>query len=199
MDKLTTSCTVLETTSDWNALFAVACSEVATDWWGRQLEKPFRFAICRDSTHLAYVAHVPKAPKAASIEHYGRFVADLAEPKTGGDTAELFIMLNDCSYFEVHITAQGAWWYMDFESYRKRCPERIPSGVEVQVARGTDSWVGAIRIPFSELPVTPGALVRFQATLALCSGDSPVYVSSAGVPEFEADFHDLRGFKQLGL
>jgi hypothetical protein len=199
MDKLTTGCKVLETTSDWNALCAVARNEVATDWWGHHLEKPFRFAICRDSTHLAYVAEVPKAPRAASSEQHGRFVADLAEPHTGGDTAELFIMLGDRSYFEVHITAQGAWWYMDFESYRTRKPGRIPSGVEVHVVRWADSWVGAIRIPFSELPVAPGMAVRCQATLALCSGDSPVYVSSAGIPEFEADFHDLRGFGELML
>jgi hypothetical protein len=199
MGESTTGCEVVQDTSDWQKVFAVARSEVMTDWWGNALEKPFRFSISRDSTHLAYVAEVPHAPMGVSSEQHGRFVADLAEPETGGDTAELFILLSDRSYFEVHITAQGAWWYMELESYRKRRPERIPSGVEVHVARGPDSWVGAIRIPFGELPVVPGMVVGVQATLALCSGKSPVYVSSAGAPDFEADFHDPRAFVSLTL
>lgn len=194
-----TTCIVLPDTSDWSELLCAARSEVTTDWWGRDLKQPFRFALCRDSTHLAYVAEVPKAPGVIAVDQYGRFVTNLAEPETGGNTAELFILAGKQSYFEVHITAQGAWWYSDFESYRKRAPERVPNGVEVHVVQGADFWIGAIRIPFSELPIVPGKIVGFQATLALCSGIKPVYVSSAGVPNFEADFHDLRGFKKLKL
>ncbi len=199
MSELATSCIVVDDTSNWSALIAVARSEVTTDWCGGHLEKPFCFSICRDSTHLAYVAEIPKAPTVVSVEHYGRFIANLAEPETGGDTAELFILLGDGSYFEAHITAQGAWWYSDFASYRKRRPERIPAGVGVHVVRGADSWIGVIRLPFVELPVSPGMEVQFQATLALCGGISPVYISSAGAFDFEPDFHNLRGFRRLRL
>jgi hypothetical protein len=200
MTEMIQSCPVLQTTSDWQALLSVPRSEVNTDWWGGRLERPFRYSISRDTTHLAFVAEVPKAPSVLNIEQHGRFVADLAEPETGGDTAELFIMRDDRSYFEVHITAQGAWWYMDFESYRdRRLGNDIPMGVQVHIVRESDSWLGAIRLPLDKLKVLPGAEVGFQATLALCGGPTPVYISSGGVPGFEADFHDSRVFQRLRL
>jgi hypothetical protein len=185
----------LKGASDWKEVLGMPRGMIHTDWWGRQLERPFRYALGRDGQYLVYVSEVPfRAPVAKGLKH-GAFVENLAEPETRGDTAELFVMFSDGRYFEVHINPEGAWWYMNFSSYRKREPGRIPARVDVRIERGPNSWVGAIRLPLSELPELKGSL-KFQATAAVCSGASPVYVTSAGAPGFEPDFHDERCFRQ---
>jgi hypothetical protein len=187
---------VLNDATDWSEVFGMSRGSTYTDWWGRQLERPFRYALGCDGGHLVYLCEVPfRAPVVKGLQN-GAFVENLAEPDTKGDTAELFVMFGDARYFEVHINPEGAWWYMDFSSYRKRAPGRVPNGVAVRIETKSDSWVGAIRLPLSELPGLKGSL-KFQATAAVCSGASPVYITSAGVPDFEPDFHDARGFGDI--
>lgn len=182
--------------SDWGNVIAMPRAEVWTDWWGRTLKQPFRYAIGYDSQFLIYVAEVPTRPLSTRRNKSGAFVGDLAEPETGGDTAELFVMNQDGRYFEAHLNSDGAWWYMDFVGYRIRKPVRIPEGVEARVDHSEGLWVGAIRLPLSQLGFQFDDSVRVQATLALCSGMAPVYITSAGAPGFEPDFHDERCFSR---
>lgn len=190
-------CCVVTDATNWEAVLTMPRSSVATDWWGNPLARPFRYALGRDASHLVFVSEAPqRAPPPAAVQR-GAFVADLAEPETRADTAELFVMREDGRYFEVHVSPDGAWWYMEFSQYRVREPGRVPVGVEITTERHADSWVGAIRIPFAQLPILPGEVARFQATLALCSGSEPRYITSAGTPHFAPDFHDKRGFLQV--
>jgi hypothetical protein len=193
------ACVVLVDARDWSEVLGMARISVLTDWWGGILSRPFRYALGRDATYLVYVSEVPKAAPAPTGLKNGAFVENLAEPETRADTAELFIMRSDGTYFEVHISPDGAWWYMDFSGYRTREPGNIPDGVEVKVERYTDSWLGLIRIPLDQLRLAPGGLVGFQATVALCSGPAPVYITSAGSLDFRPDFHDKRLFARLKL
>jgi hypothetical protein len=179
---------------DWAEALAMPRCEVGIDWWGRSLQQPFRFAIGHDARSLVYVAEVPRGASPVRRNEHGAFVGDLAEPETGADTAELYVRSTDGRYFEIHVSPDGAWWYMDFVGYRDRRPVRIPEGVEVRVSGSEQSWVGAIRLPLNQLGFRFDASVRVQATLALCSGSTPVYITSAGAPGFEPDFHDERCF-----
>jgi hypothetical protein len=192
-------CSVVSDARDWDQVMSIDRHQVDVDWWGRSLQRPFRYALGRDDCNLVFVSEVPQAAPAPAGLTHGAFVANLAEPETRGATAELFVMLQDGRYFEVHISPEGAWWYMDFSGYRKRVPGRIPSGVEIRIDLLADSWVGAIRLPFEQLPVAPGSVVRYQATVALCTGPSPVYITSAGAPTLEPDFHDERVFSEIKL
>jgi hypothetical protein len=184
---------------NWNQVLGMPRLSVDVDWWGRSLLRPFRYALGCDAQHLVYVCEVPeKAPPPA--DHLrGAFMVDLAEPDTRGQTGELFVLREDGRYFEIHISADGAWWYMNFAKYRTREPGYIPKDVAVTVEYLDQSWVGAIRLPFAALPISRGDAVRYQASAAICSGESPVYITSAGVPDFEPDLHDARVFRQLKI
>lgn len=192
-------CTVMADSGDWDEALRMPRTDVETDWWGNRLSRPFRYALGRDATHVVLVSDVPRSAPLPLGHKHGAFVENLAEPGTRTDTAEFFIMLKHGRYFEVHVSPEGAWWYMEFSAYRTPNPGHRPSGVETKVVKYADSWLGAIRIPLDQLPITPGSLVRFQATLALCSGSTPVYITSAGIPDFEPDFHSDRVFSELML
>jgi hypothetical protein len=172
---------------------------VELDWWGHRLAQPFRYSIGNDESYFVYVCELPEVAPPPAGNALGAFVVDLAEPETRGHTGELFILLEDGRYFEIHISPEGAWWYMNFATYRTREPGYIPAGVEVMVEHSTASWVGAIRIPFVALPITRGSLVRYQASAAICNRASPLYITSAGAPDFEPDFHDQRAFSKIRL
>jgi hypothetical protein len=193
------ACTDLVNAKDWSEVLEMPRHQIAFDWWGRTLPRPFRYALGSDAIHLVYVSELPQRAQQRQGITAGAFVADLAEPETGGQTGELFVMRSDGSYFEVHISPEGAWWYMNFPRYRTREPGAIPSGVEVKIVEHEDSWVGALRIPFTELPVAKGEEVRVQAAAALCDGVSAIYITSAGAPGFEPDFHDQRAFRRARL
>jgi hypothetical protein len=192
-------CALVADAKDWAQVLTMPRAAVETDWWGRQLSRPFRYAIGRDPTYLVFVSEVPQAAPQPLGHKHGAYVENLAEPETRTDTAELFIMLSDGRYFEVHISPEAAWWYMEFSAYRTRDAGYRPSGVETTVEQCADYWIGAVRIPLNQLPISLGSLVGFQATLALCSGSAPIYVTSAGAPNFEPDFHDKRAFSELRL
>jgi len=184
---------------NWSEVLGMPRHAVEVDWWGRQLARPFRYAIGCDDLHLVYVSELPQVAPPPVGHKRGAFVVDLAEPETRGHTGELFVLLNDGKYFEVHVSPEGAWWYMNFSKYRTREPGYIPTGIEVRVEHSAESWVGAIRFPFASLPIARGSAVRYQASAAICSGPSPVYITSAGAPDFEPDFHDERAFSGLVL
>jgi len=183
----------------WSDLLALPRTEVSVDWWGRKLHRPFRFVVARDSKLLFYLAEVPSDHAYSARHQLGSFVDDLAEPDTAGETAELFIMRPDGSYVEMHITSDGAWWYMNFTDYRKRSPRMIPAGVSVHSEPTPGGWLGSISLPLELIAQPFGPGLRAQAALALCTEGEPVYVTSAGVPGFPPDFHDQRAFCPLRL
>ena len=190
-------CHTLKDGRDWREVLMLLRDEVAVDWQGQKLSNPYRFAIGKDSRYLTFVAEVPFEPPVSKPDLKGRFVNDFAEPETRGQTAELFVMGADDRYFEIHITPDGAWWYMNFLAYRKRDARSVPPDAEVWVERRPDSWTGAISLPLAQLGTEISRGIRAQVTLCLCQHEVPRYVTSAGCPDFEADYHDRRAFSFL--
>lgn len=178
-------------------VLAMPWRSVEVDWWGRKLEKPFRYLLSCDGSTLVFACEVGKPPPVKSRHTCGAFVEDLAEPLSQGDTAELFIMSGDGRYFELHVSPDGAWWYMEFSGYRTRIPCEAPLGVDVRTEWRADSWVGVLQVPCAELLFPKSSFERFQVSFALCSDSEPNYISSSGSHDFEPDFHDRRAFTSL--
>jgi len=197
MNKLV--CHRLENGRDREEIFNLPRSEVLTDWQGQKLSKPYRFAIGKDSEFLVFVADVPLSPPASRPAQYQRFVNDLAEPDTWSQTAELFVMEHESRYLEIHISPDGAWWYKSFIGYRRRDPESSIPQADIWVERKVEGWSGAISLPLKELSLEISDGVMAQATLGLCDRDTPCYITTAGCPDFDPDFHDKRAFAPLEI
>jgi hypothetical protein len=194
-------CHSLSFSDDWSKIaLSLPRSEVTTDWHGTALQQPFRFALGKDAEQLVFIAEAPFAPPPippTSTQLLEAFVADLAEPETRGHTAELFLMGREAHYLEIHLSPDGAWWYMKFPNYRQREPAPPPTNVTVWHNRSDDSWCSAIKIPQRALSVPLDDHLKAQVTLALCDRDPPLYATSAGAPSFEPDFHDPRAFRPV--
>jgi hypothetical protein len=197
MDRLT--CHRLQNGRDWKEILNLPRSEVITDWQGNRLSKPYRYSIGKDSEFLVFVADVPLSPPASRPEQYQEFVNDLAEPATRGQTAELFVMRTEDHYFEIHISPDGGWWYKSFIGYRQRDPESPIPKADIFVERKVDGWTAAISLPLKELSVELSDGVMAQATLGVCDRDLPCYITTAGTPDFEPDFHNKRAFACLEI
>lgn len=169
--------------------------EVAAGWSGVPLARPYRWTLVLDSQTLWFGVEFPKSrPEPARFE-LGSFVEWLAQQ---GDVAELFLMSQSGQYQEFHLTGEGAWWGMTFSGYRQRSvPAARPEGVVSFVDGTRDGWRGVLGIPRSEvvIPLDAGSLAQVSACLHVC--DQVSYVSSAGSPSYEADFHDRRSFQPL--
>jgi hypothetical protein len=185
--------------ADWDKVLALPRAEVSVDWCGGTLARPYRFSVGIDDRYLLFVADVPFVPPASQSDRLGCFVVDLAEPETKGQTAGLFVMGHNDAYFEIQVSHDGAWWYMDFPGYRQRLPRSVLAGVEVQLQQYERSWTGAIRIPREMLSVAVEDGVRGEATLSVCDRPNPLYITSAGSREYDPDFHDERSFSCLRI
>jgi hypothetical protein len=180
-------------------VLALPFHEMEEMWQGEPLPRPYRWIVAVDDSRLWFAAEMPvKAPPPKHAR--GEFVEWLAE---ADDVVELFLMANDTTYQEWHISPDGAWWSMGFVGYRTREPSPvIPAGIEVKVYQKPSSWLGILSIPHAALrgSVEQGSLAqiaRMQVTGCVCSRGAVEYISSAGRPAYNPDFHDPRSFRPV--
>jgi hypothetical protein len=140
---------------------------------------------------LWFAASVP-APASVQGHHTcGDFIEGLWER----DVAEFFLINARGEYQEFNLSPDGAWWSMLFTSYRERSARVLkPTGVVVSVEREPQSWRGTIGVPRAELQVAPDEIVGIHVSGILYGGSEVRYLSSAGQPSFDPDFHDRRCF-----
>lgn len=171
--------------------------QVSSTWGGALLERPYRWAVALDPATLWFGVEFPKdRPDPARFER-GAFVEWLAQQ---GDVAELFLMSESGQYQEFHITGDGAWWAMTFSGYRRRETQPVrPERVVCFVETGEGVWRGVLGIPRSDIAISLTEGVRAQVSACLHESEGVRYVSSAGTPSYEADFHDGRSFQPVVL
>jgi hypothetical protein len=175
---------------------ALPFNRVERAWSGEVLRRPFSWVVVADPSRLWFAAELP-APAPPKKHDQGEFVEWLAE---ADDVVELFVTSPDQTYQEWHISPDGAWWSMGFVGYRTREPNpSIPGGVAVETFKRSGSWLGVLGIPHSALRVGVDQIASMQVTGCIFSGGSPLYISTAGSPQYAADFHDLRSFRSVAF
>jgi len=169
--------------------------EVSTIWSGRPLAQPYRWTIVLDPETLWFGVEFPKGPPKPTRFEQGSFVEWLAQQ---GDVAELFLMNQAGEYQEFHLTGDGAWWAMTFSGYRQRAADSVKPGRAVCFVDGeADGWRGVLGISRSDVVIALGEGSLAQVSACLHEQSHVSYVSSAGCPSYEPDFHDRRSFQPL--
>jgi hypothetical protein len=171
--------------------------QVAATWSGAPLIRPYRWTLVLDPNSLWFGVEFPKPKGAATRFAQGEFVEWLAQQV---DVAELFLMGRSGQYQEFHLTGEGAWWAMTFSGYRERAVQSVkPEGVMCFIETSEDAWRGALGIPRSGILIPLNQEVSAQVSACIHDDGAVSYVSSAGCPEYEPDFHDRRSFRPLTL
>jgi hypothetical protein len=170
-----------------------AHSEVQNDWAGLSMPGAFRWSLAQDPERLWVSLELPVRPPSEQKHELGDFVEGLWE----ADVVELFLMSPSGRYQEWNVSPDGAWWAMSFVGYRQRDSRSTrPEGVVVEVFHDEESWRAVLSVPRSALPepLTESTRVHVSGIIHRPDGSSS-YLSSAGSPAFEPDFHDSRCFK----
>jgi hypothetical protein len=176
--------------------------ELHYDWHGAPLTKPFRWHLTKTGDYLYCLIELPSAASDNRIHSAGAFVEGLWE----GDLVELFIgEANTPKYQEWNLSADGAWWAMNFNDYRERDTDStIPQGIElfIQTEGNNSSWIGCLKIPLSSLRVPLSEESKVHITGIIYSKDNdtnnqPIYLTSSAPQKGAPDFHLSRCFKRL--
>jgi hypothetical protein len=176
------------------AVHALPRQEVTRGWKGEALPASLRWVVALDPERLWFLGEFP-VQKAPPKHRPGEFVEWLAE---ADDVLELYVRRADGCYQEWHISPDGAWWSMLFVDYRKRVAQpRMPEGVRVDVTAGEHSWVGVLSAPRSGLEVALDAAVHIQVSACIFSQGPGCFITSAGQPSYDPDFHDARSFRPV--
>jgi hypothetical protein len=171
--------------------------EVSRTWSGTPLIRPYRWTLVLDPNSLWFGVEFPKPKVAVTRFAQGEFVEWLAQQ---GDVAELFLMSRSGRYQEFHLTGEGAWWAMSFSGYRERSVQSAkPEGVICFVETSQDIWRGVLGIPRSEFVMPLDQEVTGQVSACIHDDGKVSYVSSAGSPPYEPDFHDRRSFRPMAI
>lgn len=191
--------TVFESSNPLSAkkMAEIEHSEVRCDWSGLALPRGLRWSIARDPERVWFSIELPVPASEPARHRPGEFVEGLWD----FDVAEVFFMAPSGRYQEWNMSSDGAWWAMSFIGYRERAGgARMPSGVEVQVFSEAESWCAIVSLPHASLGVELRDLTRVHVSGIIYSGGaSPRYLSSAGTPSFEPDFHDSRCFEAISF
>jgi hypothetical protein len=180
-------------TSD--AVLRAPMQEALETWEGERLTHPYRWTLVLDSETLWFGVDFPKAKGSATQFSHGEFVEWLAQQV---DVAELFLMSRSGQYQEFHLTGEGAWWAMTFSGYRERAPQPPrPTKVACVVETTGSSWRGALGIERADITVPLDETSLAQVSACLHEGETVRYVTSAGRPTYDPDFHDKRSFRPL--
>lgn len=169
-------------------------SEVRCDWSGLAVPGGFRWSLARDPERLWVSIELP-APASTTKKHaLGEFIEGLWED----NVVELFLMEASGRYQEWNVSSDGAWWAMSFAAYREREPGSIqPQGVAIEIFPGAERWRAVLSVPIRSLAVQLESSTGVHVTGIVYSKDGvPTYLSSAGSPSFDPDFHDRRCFKR---
>lgn len=176
-------------------VLSLPMQEVSATWSGAAIARPYRWTVVLDPETLWFGVEFPKGPPEPTRFERGSFVEWLAQQ---GDVAELFLMNQAGEYQEFHLTGDGAWWAMTFSGYRQRSVESVrPREVTCVVDGAQGVWRGVLGIPRSDVVIALGEGSLAQVSACLHEQDQVSYVSSAGCPSYEADFHDRRSFRPL--
>jgi hypothetical protein len=169
--------------------------EVAETWEGERLANPYRWTLVLDPDTLWFGVEFPKANGTAARFAHGEFVEWLAQQV---DVAELFLMSRSGHYQEFHLTGEGAWWAMTFSGYRERATQPPkPTKVTCAVEASESSWRGALGIERSDITVPLDDTTLAQVSACLHEDGTVRYVTSAGRPSYDPDFHDKRSFRPV--
>jgi hypothetical protein len=170
---------------------------VSETWSGAPLVRPYRWTLVLDPNALWFGVEFPKPKGATTRFAQGEFVEWLAQQV---DVAELFLMGRSGQYQEFHLTGEGAWWAMTFSGYRERAVQSPkPEGVVCFVETSQDAWRGVLGIPRSGILIPLDHDVSGQVSACLHEDAEVSYVSSAGSPPYEPDFHDRRSFRPMAI
>ncbi len=164
-------------------------------WSGSTLVRPYRWTVVLDPETLWFGVEFPKAKPTPPRYKHGEFVEWLAQQ---GDVAELFLMDAAGQYQEFHITGDGAWWAMTFSGYRTRAFEPVTPQVVIWCADGEGGeWRGVLGVSRAQVAVSLVGGSLGQVSACLHEAGEVSYVSSAGAPNYEPDFHDRRSFQLI--
>lgn len=171
--------------------------EISETWSGAPLARPYRWTLVLDPNSLWFGVEFPKPKGATTRFSQGEFVEWLAQQV---DVAELFLMGRSGQYQEFHLTGEGAWWAMAFSGYRERAVQSPkPEGVICFVETLQDAWRGVLGISRSGILIPLDQEVSGQVSACIHEDGEVSYVSSAGRPTYEADFHDRRSFRPVAI
>jgi hypothetical protein len=169
--------------------------QVVETWEGERLTRPYRWTLVLDPITLWFGVEFPKEKNSSARFSDGEFVEWLAQQ---GDVAELFLMNQSGQYQEFHLTGDGAWWAMTFSGYRERVTQSSkPNRVTCFIDRAEGSWRGVLGIERPDITVSLDEAVLAQVSACLHEDGSVRYVTSAGCPPYEPDFHDKRSFQSV--
>ncbi|MFO0417695.1 MAG: hypothetical protein ACK5Y6_10425 [Pseudomonadota bacterium] len=165
---------------------------ITRGWFGESLERPAKFCIALDPDRLWFLFQHPNSPLNTPLHNKGEFVEGLHTY----DVGELFMMDEKGDYVEFNVSGDGAWWHMSFDGYRsRRKVVRCKRFSALEVKDAGDGWVACLAFERKELDIVVGRETRFQVAGYIYNGGQPTYLTTAGRPDYEPDFHTERSFQ----
>lgn len=179
------------------AVLQAPMQEALATWEGERLTRPYRWTLVLDPNTLWFGVDFPKEKAPSAQFAHGEFVEWLAQQ---GDVAELFLMNQAGQYQEFHLTGDGAWWAMTFSGYRERSTRSSkPNKVTCFVDTAESSWRGVLGIERPDITVSLDEMALAQVSACMHQDGRVRYVTSAGRPAYDPDFHDKRSFQSVRI
>ena len=177
---------------DFSRLRALSRQDIIKGWSGEPLVRPFSFVVAVDPDRLYFLCEMPGEVLGARRHAHLEFVEGLVSH----DVAELYVMGTRGEYQEFHLSRDGAWWSMCFDSCRvRKQSSHRPSGVEIEVCQRDGFWEGVMSVPRAEISVELDEVAKFNIAGYLYNQGNLIFLSSIGQPDYAPDFHTAASFQ----
>lgn len=160
------------------------------EWFGGQVEPPWRFRFSTEEGCLVFRAARAAAPRVAPQARPGAFTKNLWR----FDTAEFFIANPEGTrYMEFNLAPNGAWWAAVFSKPRVPDPVfGVPEGISSRARCVGAGWEAELRVPLAPLAamgIAPAACRLAAAAIVSHEDDSYTFLTTAAPCEGRPDFH----------
>jgi hypothetical protein len=159
---------------------------IRKDWYGVLIKSPLTYEIkITPEKILHFSSTLPWHPSKVSPAKCGEYVEALRD----FDVTELFLALDNGSYLEFNFAAGGAWWLMEFPSYRT--PNRSKSYnslAKPTIVPAIESCQWSIKATCDLSKVLTAEIVSLNCS-AIQQGKIVKYYSLNALSSIEPDFH----------
>lgn len=167
---------------------------IRSDWYGVLINPPLTYDIkITEEKMLSFTSTLPWHPSKVSPAKSGEYIEALRD----FDVTELFLTLDNGSYLEFNFAAGGAWWLMEFPSYRT--PDRSKnynSLIKPTITSLIESTKWSIKATCDLSKVLTAEIVSLNCS-AIQHGKVVKYFSLNALSSIEPDFHHQETYKYL--